>query len=319
MARRMRLRSLAAAVVLLALVGSACSKNADGNTDALGKLAGSVSIDGSSTVYLISQAVVEEFDKVAPNVKVGVGESGTGGGFKKFCEGVTQISAASRPIKDSEKQACAAKSIEYLELEIAIDGLSVVTHKSNSFVDCLTIAELKRMWEPAAEGKINNWSQIRNGFPSKPLKLYGPGTDSGTFDYFTKEINGEEGKSRSDYEASEDDNILVQGVTGTAGGLGYFGFAYYEQSADKLKLLGVDAGQGCVKPSKETIVGGTYKPLSRPLFIYVAKSATKLEQVKAFVDYYLDKVGELVADIGYIPVSESTLSREKTEWDSFSA
>jgi phosphate transport system substrate-binding protein len=262
------------------------------------KVSGNINGDGSSTVFPITEAVAEEFKKVQPDVNVTVGISGTGGGFKKFCNGETDFSDASRPIKDEEKQACTAKAIDYVEFQIGFDGLSVITNPSNDFVDCLTTAELKAIWSP--DSKVNNWKDVRAGFPDKALKLYGPGTDSGTFDYFTEVINGTAKASRSDYTASEDDNVLVQGIEGDNGGLGYFGFAYYEENASKLKLLGVDSGTGCVEPARDTILDKTYKPLSRPLFVYVKKTALNRPEVEAFIRYFLTDGRPLIDEVGYV-------------------
>jgi phosphate transport system substrate-binding protein len=311
------MRFVTVALAILALVGTGCSKknNEPNARPDLSGLTGSVVVDGSSTVFPITQAVAEEFGKKATGVKVSVGTSGTGGGFKKFCKGETDISDASRPIKDSEIKACKTGKVNWGQLTIAIDGLSVVTNTANTFVDCLTTAELKKIWEPGST--VKNWSQVRAGFPNKPLKLYGPGTDSGTFDYFTEVINGKAQASRSDFTPSEDDNVLVTGISGDAGGLGYFGFAYFEENAQKLRLLGVDSGSGCVKPSTDTINGGTYKPLSRPLFIYIHREALKKPQVVAFLDFYMANVNKLVADVGYIDVPAAQLATETTKWTSF--
>lgn len=300
------------ACAVLATTTAACT--AGGSSRGL---SGSVDADGSSTVFPITQAVAEEFNAEEPDVKISVGVSGTGGGFKKFCSGETDISDASRPIKGSEKAACAEAGVEYVELEVAVDGLSVLVNKSNGFVECLTIRELKSIWEPAAQGKVTNWRQVRAGFPSRSLELYGPGTDSGTFDYFTAEIVGEEGSSRSDFTANEDDNVLVQGIAGDDGALGYFGYAYYEENKDKLKVLGVDAGAGCVVPSPATINNGTYAPLSRPLYIYVARKAAARPEVRAFVDFYLETASELVADVGYIALPKERLGAASSAWDAF--
>jgi phosphate transport system substrate-binding protein len=273
-----------------------------------GVLAGPIEIDGSSTVYPISEAVAEEFQRENQGTRVAVGVSGTGGGFKRFCAGETDISNASRPIKDSEAEDCDRNGVRFTEVRVAWDGLSIVTNPSNDFVACMTTDELKRVWEPGST--INNWSQVRNGFPDKDLKLYGPGTDSGTFDYFTEAIVGEEDASRPDYTASEDDNVLVQGVEGDPGALGYFGFAYYEENADRLKLLGVDGGAGCIQPSVETIENQTYAPLSRPLFIYVSDRGLVKPQVEAFVEYHLQQGAELVRSVGYIPLQPEQYAEE---------
>ena len=310
--RFFRLVGLTATVVLTAACANNQSNKATGSGG--GGLTGTVNADGSSTVSPITSAIAEEWRAEEPNVKVNVGTSGTGGGFEKFCAGQTDISNASRPIKDTEAEACKSKGIEYVELQVAIDGLSVLVNPSNSFAKCLTVAELKAIWAP--DSKIDNWSKVRAGFPNQKLTLYGPGTDSGTFDYFTAEIVGKEGSSRSDYTASEDDNVLVQGVAGDKDALGYFGFAYYEQNHDKLKTLGVDKGSGCVEPSRDTIVKGTYAPLSRPLFVYVAKkSVAENKAVSAFIDFYLKTVNSIVADVGYVAVPDSTLEEQTTKWN----
>ncbi len=264
-------------------------------------LQGDIAIDGSSTVFPISEAVAEEFMKKHPQVRVTVGISGTGGGFKKFCNGETDISDASRLIKEPEQKACAGKDVQYVELAVAFDGLSVMVHTSNAFVTYLTTAELKKIWEPGS--KINNWKDVRPGFPDLKLKLYGAGTDSGTFDYFTEAINGKEKASRPDYTASEDDNVLVKGIAGDKGALGYFGYAYYVENKDKLKPVAIDAGNGPLLPSEETVNNGTYKPLSRPIFIYTAFKALRAKpQVAEFVKFYLTEGPKLVKQVGYIPL-----------------
>lgn len=271
--------------------------------------AGEVLADGSSTVFPISEAMAEEFMKANAGVKVTVGSSGTGGGFKKFCAGETDISNASRPIKQEEIDACKAKGIEYIELPVSYDGLSVVVNAKNDFATCLTVDELKKVWEPAAEGQLKNWKDVRADFPDKPMALYGPGTDSGTFDYFTEAVTGEKGKSRGDFTASEDDNVIVQGVSGDEGGMAYFGYAYYEANKDKLKLLEVDSGDGtCVAPSPATIADGSYKPLSRPEFIYVKKESLSKPAVKAFAEFFIDPANAgLISEVGYVPVPAETM------------
>lgn len=269
-------------------------------------LSGDVTIDGSSTVEPISSAVAEEFGAANAGVHVTVGTSGTGGGFKKFCAGETDISDASRPIKSEEIEAAKAKGIEFIELPVAFDGLSVVVNPQNDWVDKLTVEELKKIWEPGS--KITNWKDVRPGFPDVPLKLYGPGTDSGTFDYFTDAIVGEEGSCRSDFSPSEDDNVLVQGVAGDKGALGYFGYAYYVENQDKLKLVPIQDGDAApVAPSEETINNGTYTPLSRPLFIYVSRAAADKPQVEAFVRFYLDNVSALLSEVGYVPLPDAAM------------
>lgn len=277
--------------------GSAAPATSDAN------LTGTIKIDGSSTVFPITEAAAEEFQKANPGVQVTVGVSGTGGGFKKFTAGETDISDASRPIKDKEKEAAKAKNIDYLEIPVAYDGLSVVVSKENSFIDKLTVDELKKIWEP--ESKVKKWSDVRAGWPQEEIKLYGPGTDSGTFEYFTEAIVGEAKKSRPDYTASEDDNVLVQGIAGDKNSLGYFGFSYFEENQDKLKLVPIDTGDGkAIAPSAETIKDGTYKPLSRPLFIYVAKSSLEKPEVKAFVKFYLENAPELTKSVYYVPLTD---------------
>jgi phosphate transport system substrate-binding protein len=300
-------------MALIALMAMGCNNPPAQNTTAPGPTsagtpnsgatgAASIMIDGSSTVYPITEAVAEEFQKENSNIRVSVGKSGTGGGFKKFNNKEIDIAGASRPVKKSEADEGAKNGVEFIELPVAYDGLTVVVHPSNTWAETLTVEELKKIWEP--DSKINNWQQVRPGFPNKPLKLYGAGTDSGTFDYFTDAIVGKEGASRADYTASEDDNTLVQGVAGDEGALGYFGYAYYEENKDKLKLVGIDGGKGGVKPSPETINNGTYEPLSRPLFIYVRKDTAGKPEVQKFIKYYLTDGRELVKSVGYIPLPD---------------
>jgi phosphate transport system substrate-binding protein len=281
------------------------------------ELKGNIKVDGSSTVGPITMAVAEEFQKQAPGVKTSVAISGTGGGFKKFGAGELDISDASRPIKDKEAAAAKAKGIEFIELPVAYDGLSVIVNPKNTWCKSLTVAELKNIWMQGS--KIKNWSQVRKGFPSKPLRLYGPGTASGTFDYFTEEILGKGNKSRSDYQASEDDNTLVQGVSRDEGALGYFGFAYFEENKDKLKLVAIDDGKGAVLPSQDTILTGKYKPLSRPLFIYVAKKSADRPEIKGFVDFYLTNGKELIKQVGYVPLQDDLYEAAKKRWEAKTA
>ena len=266
-------------------------------------LSGDISIDGSSTVFPITEAMAEEFGYATDgNVRITVGVSGTGGGFKKFCAGETHISDASRPIKQSEVDLCAENGIEYIELPVAIDGLSVMVNPANDFVECMTVDELHTIWSPEAEGVVTKWSQVRAGWPDEDIRLYAPGVDSGTFDYFTETVNGESQASRGDFLPSEDDNVLVTGIAGDRGSLGYFGYAYYAENADRLKLVAIDGGEGCVTPTDETINNGSYAPLSRPLFIYVAADALNQPHVKGFVEFYLDEANRgLVSETGYIP------------------
>ncbi len=266
-------------------------------------LTGTVEVDGSSTVAPVSEAVAEEFKKQFPKTNVLVGVSGSGGGFKRFVIGETDISNASRDIKPSEAEKAKANGIDFAELRIGMDGLSVMVNTKNTFVDCLTTAELKKIWEPGS--LINNWNEIRSSFPDQKLRLYGPGTDSGTFDFFTDEINGQSGASRDDYTMSEDDNVVVQGISGDQNSLGYFGYAYYEANKDKLKVIGIDSGEGCIVPSAETIDDASYKPLTRPLYIYVNKSSyTNKKVVKEFVDFYMQEAGALTAEVGYVPLKD---------------
>ena len=273
------------------------------------RLSGTIEIDGSSTVFPISQAVAEEFRRGQPDVQVNVGVSGTGGGFQRFARGETDISDASRHIKDSEREAAAANGVEFIEMRVGTDGLSVIVHPDNDFVDCLTVEELNSVWKPGSE--VDNWSQVRAGFPDQRLRLYGPDTDSGTFDYFTEEVNGEAQVSRSDYTASADDNVLVQGIAGDRGALGYFGYAYYQENEGVLKAVAVDGGSGCVEPEPSTIEDGTYSPLSRPLFIYVNAESLARPEVAAFVEYYMDNGYELTAEVGYVPTSRSDYAANK--------
>jgi phosphate transport system substrate-binding protein len=267
---------------------------------------GSVAADGSSTVYPITEAVGEEFQKANPKTKVTIGISGTGGGFKRFCAGETDISNASRPIKPTEVEACKAGGVEYIELPIAYDGLAIIANPKNDWAKCMTVAELKTLWAPEAQGKIMKWSQVREGWPDKAIRLFGPGVDSGTYDYFTEAVVGKEHSSRGDFQSSEDDNVLVQGISSDAAALGFFGVAYYEENKAKLKLLGVDDGKaengaGCILPSAETVENGTYQPLSRPLFIYVKKSSADRPEIKAFIDFFLAQAPTLVKEVGYVP------------------
>jgi phosphate transport system substrate-binding protein len=313
-----RTNSLAAvpAGIALALVLAGCGGQNQAEADGGGEAAaggdtvsGEVVSDGSSTVQPLTAAAGELYAQEQPGVNVSVATSGTGGGFEKFCQGQTDISNASRPISEEEKAICEENGVEFTELRVATDALTVVTSADNDFVDCLTTEELATIWGPDSEGKVTRWSQVNPDFPDEPLELYGPGTDSGTFDYFTDEINGEEGASRSDYNASEDDNVLVQGVTGSPNALGYFGFTYYEENADSLKAISIDSGDGCVEPSAETARDGSYTPLARPLFIYVANSSyAEKPQVAAFVDYYVENVNEIAEAAQYITLNDEQVS-----------
>ncbi len=278
-----------------------------------GGLSGYVRIDGSSTVYPITEAVAEEFRAVGPDVRVTVGVSGTGGGFKKFVRAETDISDASRPIKEVEIKAAKAANIEFIELPVAYDGLAVVVNPKNDWCVNLTVEELKRLWSPEAQGVVTKWSQVRQGWPDSEIKLFGPGVDSGTYDYFTEAVVGKEGASRGDFTASEDDNVLVQGVASDVNGLGFFGYAYYEENKDKLRVVPIedgnpDNGEGPITPSPESVGNGTYQPLSRPIFIYVAKAAADRPEVQAFVEFYLKNAATLVREVGYIPLPADAYS-----------
>lgn len=263
-----------------------------------------VKIDGSSTVYPVTEAVAEEFQKANKGLKVTVGVSGTGGGFKKFCRGETDISNASRPISASEMADCKKIGVEYFELPVAFDALTVVINPRNTWLKQATVAELKKMWEPAAQGKVMRWNQINPTWPDQPMKLFGAGSDSGTFDYFTEAIVGKSKSSRGDFTASEDDNVLVQGVSGDVNALGYFGYAYYAENTNKLKALPIveKDGKPAVSPSAETVIAGTYQPLARPIFIYInAKSLAKPE-VKKFVDFYMTQGAKMAKEVKYVPL-----------------
>ena len=313
--RALKTAAAAPAALILALTLAACGGQSAGSTDANGSASGEVVTDGSSTVEPLTSAAGELFIEENNAVNVSVGTSGTGGGFEKFCIGETDISNASRPIKDDEEApVCKENGVEYTELHVANDALTVVVSKDNDFITCLTTEELATLWGPDAEGKIKTWDQVNPEFPAEPIELFGPGTDSGTFDYFTDEINGEEGASRSDYNASEDDNVIVQGVSGSANALGYFGFSYFEENADALKAVEIDSGKGCVAPSVEAAQDGTYSPLARPLFVYVSNKAyADKPQVAEFVDFYAGNVDIVAETAQFIPLNEEqTAELEKT-------
>lgn len=287
-------------------------------------LAGNIQIDGSSTVYPVTEAVAEDFREEAPNTKVTVGVSGTGGGFKKFVRGETDINNASRSISAEEAKMAQENGISYLELPVTFDGLTVVVHPENNWVKDITVAELKKIWEPGAQGKITRWNQVRPEWPNQEIHLYGPGVESGTYDYFTEAIVGKSHSSRGDYTASEDDNVLVQGVSTDKNALGFFGFAYYEENKGKLKAIPVDDqndanGKGAVLPTLETVKNGTYAPLSRPLFIYVNSKAVSRPEVVAFVNFYLDNAKELGQEVGYIPMPDENYKTQKQKFNEFAA
>ncbi|PSQ67644.1 MAG: phosphate-binding protein [Bacteroidetes bacterium QH_2_64_74] len=285
-----------AAALALVLVLAGCG---GGSTD-------SVSVDGSSTVFPLTEAVAEKFMEANQGARVNVGVSGTGGGFSKFLRGETAINDASRPISPEEIEKAESNDVEYIELPVAYDGLAVMVHPTNDWADCLTANELQELWKP--NSPIDRWNQLRDEFPDRPIELYGPGTASGTYDYFTEAIVGESGASRSDYTASEDDNVLAQGIKNTESALGYFGLAYYENNVDELRAIGIDpderdGGVSCVTPSAETVQNGSYRPLSRPLFIYV--NVDKITpSVEKFVEFYLNNADELASDVGYVAMPE---------------
>jgi phosphate transport system substrate-binding protein len=303
-----------ASSAVLALGLAACGGSDNGSG---GNLSGTISIDGSSTVFPLTQAAAEAFQGENPDVKITVGESGTGGGFEKFCAGETDISDASRPIEPEEISACKKKGITYDDFQVANDGISVTTNPDLD-ISCLSTDQLKQLWDKGSS--VDNYSQLGKDadtgkpLPSAKVSLYGPGTDSGTFDFFTDVINGEEDRSRSDYQPSEDDNVLVQGVSGDSDGLGYFGFSYYEQNQDKLNLVSVDAGKGCVAPSDKTIQDGSYTPLSRPLFIYPSKSALKKPEVAAFVKYYLDNYADLASTAQLVAMTPEQATKSQAAY-----
>ena len=297
-----------------AALAAGCSAGPESST------AGSIRIDGSSTVFPISEAVAEEFQKTMPGARVTVRISGTGGGFQRFCRGESDINNASRPIKPSEIEACGKAGIAFSELPVAYDGLVVVVHPGNTWVDHVTVEELKRIWAPESQGTITRWSQVRAGWPDRELHLFGAGVDSGTYDYFTEAIIGKEGASRGDFTSSEDDNVLVQGVSTDELALGFFGIAYYEQNASKLRAVPVDDGkddngQGAIAPSIETVKDGTYQPLSRPLFIYVAHRSAERPEVSGFIDYYLTEGGDLAKEVGYVPLTSEGYTLAKAHFD----
>jgi phosphate transport system substrate-binding protein len=306
-------RGLAPAVfaVCAALALTACGSDSD--SDSGSGLSGAVRVDGSSTVAPLSAVAADEFQNENSGVQVTVGTSGTGGGFEKFCKGETDANDASRPIEEDEAALCEENGVEFTELAIATDALTVVVNPDNDFVDCLTVEQLNKIWEP--DSKVNNWNQVDPSFPDVALKLYGPGTDSGTFDYFTEVINGDGGASRTDYDPSEDDNIIVQGVEGSPGGLGYFGFSYFEENGDALKALEIDGGDGCVAPSAETARDGSYSPLARPVFVYPSVNAVNENPaVKAFFDFYVSNAPSLSEEALFIALNEEQQAKLESDW-----
>jgi phosphate transport system substrate-binding protein len=276
-----------------------------------------IKIDGSGTVYPITEAVAEEFRKVEPGIRVSVGSSGSGAGFKKFVRGETDISNSSRKISEEEKALAEENGIEYQQFSIALDGISIVAHPDNDWVKTLTPEELNKIWQ--ADSDVQQWSDIREGWPDEDIRLYGPNTAHGTYDFFTEVINGESGASRTDFNAVADYNVAVQGISSDKYSLGYFGLAYYEENADQLKLIGIDAGDGAVEPSLETVKNGTYKPLSRSLYIYVAQKAAQRPAVQKFVEFYFENAGELAQDVGYVPMPAEDIAEQKSAFQSFAS
>ncbi|MGW9498849.1 PstS family phosphate ABC transporter substrate-binding protein [Streptomyces prasinus] len=316
--RRAKTPVVLTAVALLAV--SACG-SAEAGPDGSGgegeKPSGTVRVDGSSTVAPLSTVAAELFRAENAGVEVTVGTSGTGGGFDKFCHGETDISNASRAIEDVEASACKLKGVEYQELQVAGDGLSVVVGKDNDFVECLTVDQLRMIWQPGST--IDNWNQVDAAFPDRELELFGPGTESGTFDYFTEAVNGEEGASRADYKVSEDDDLIVRGVAGSAGGMGYFGHSYYEENKDELKALAIDGGDGCVAPTVQNVQDGSYKPLARPLFIYPKVSSLEKPEVAAFIEYYVENNERIAEKANFVPLGAEQDAELREDLDALKA
>lgn len=303
-------------ILTVSLLLAACGSRS-GDEKLAGNLTGEIKIDGSSTVYPITEAIAEEYRIEQPDVRITIGISGTGGGFQKFGRGEIDINDASRPIKEQESQASRQNQISFVDLKVAYDGLAILVNKQNTWVDYFTVEELKKIWEPGAQGTITRWNQIRPAWPDEEFHLYGPGIASGTYDYFTEVIVGESGSSRGDYTASEDDNVLVQGIAGDQNAIGFFGYAYYVENQDKLKLIGVDNGTGVVLPSTGTIKTGEYSPLSRPVFIYVNDAAVKRPEVVDFVNFYLSNATEIVPDVGYISLPTEAYHKEIEKFSAF--
>ncbi len=295
----------ALALIALGLFLAACGDDNSGGSN----LSGSIKVDGSSTVGPLTEAAAELFREENPDVRITVGISGTGGGFEKFCAGETDISDASRPIEPDEVKNCQQEGIEYGETQVANDGIAVVVNPQNDWASCLTTAELKKIWEPKSD--VNNWNQVKNGFPDERMELFGAGTDSGTFDYFTAQINGEEGASRKDYSPSEDDNVTVQGVSGGKGNIGYFGLSYAIANKDKVKTVQIDGGDGCVEPTEATVQDGSYKPLSRPLMIYPSKRALQNTATAEFVKFYVDNYEAIAKQAQFVPMTAEQAQQAK--------
>ena len=312
-------------IILLSTLLILASCGGKKNTDSTGtgeRLTGSVNIDGSSTVYPITEAVAEEFQKIQPGVKVSVALSGTGGGFKKFGRAETDINDASRPIKSAEDSLAKSNNVSYVELMVAYDGMAVVVNPQNTWCKDMTVSELKMLWSPEAQGKITRWKQIRKEWPNEEIHLFGPGVESGTYDYFTEVIVGKSHSSRGDFTASEDDNVLVQGVASDKNALGFFGMAYFEENREKLKEVGIDDeiddnGKGPILPSLETVKNKTYSPLGRPLFIYVNSVAGQRKEIQEFVRFYLLNMNELSTEVGFIPLTDEETSSVKAKWETF--
>ena len=297
--------SIAIAALLLSACGGQAEPESNGEPAEAGAATGSVAVDGSSTVAPLSSAAADLFRDAEPDINVTVGTSGTGGGFAAFCAGETDISNASRPIADDEVAACEENGIEFSEIIMANDGLSVVVNPENDWAECLTLEQLATIWAPESEGEITNWNQVDPSFPDEELVLYGAGTDSGTFDYFTEAINGEEGAVRTDYSPSEDDNVIIQGVQGSTGSMGFFGLSYAEENPDAVSLVAIDSGDGCITPSAETVQDETYAPLGRPLFVYVANASyAEKPQVATFVDYYVENASEIAEAALFIGLTD---------------
>ncbi|HZI54597.1 MAG TPA: PstS family phosphate ABC transporter substrate-binding protein [Chitinophagaceae bacterium] len=309
------------AFILISLASCAGNQKTDTSTEAT-ELSGMINIDGSSTVYPITEAVAEEFRSVQPKIKVSVALSGTGGGFKKFGRGEIDINDASRPIKSSEDSLAKSNNVSYVELIIAYDGMAIVVNPQNTWANDMTVAELKTLWAPEAQGKILKWSQVRSGWPDEEIHLFGAGVESGTYDYFTEVIVGKSHSSRGDFTASEDDNVLVQGIASDKNALGFFGLSYYEENKDKLKLISIDDsndanGAGPILPTVETVKNKTYAPLGRPLFIYINSTAGKRKEVQEFVNFYLANANTLAEEVGFIPLSVEETAATKAKWDQF--
>jgi phosphate transport system substrate-binding protein len=303
--------SLAIMALGLPLIAAACGD--DSSSGSSGNLKGTIKIDGSSTAGPLTEAAAELFREENPDVRITVGISGTGGGFEKFCAGETDVSDASRSIEPDEAKNCKSKNIAYDEIQVANDGIAIVVNPDNDWAECLTTADLKKIWDKGSN--VDNWNQVKSSYPDQKMKLFGPGTDSGTFDFFTDKINGEEDRSRSDYSPSEDDNVTVQGVAGDKGNLGYFGLSYALENKDKVKAVPIDGGKGCVEPSNETVQAGSYTPLSRPLLIYPSENALKRAEVREFVKFYVDNYDQIATQAKFVPMTTEQADKAKQTVD----